>query len=219
MVASIHKISMSGAGTSAAGALATSTTLIAMTTTTKILLAVGTAAAIGIPFLVPKPPIAQQPPAVTTTSAQSQTPQSFTTFASASKPEPGVVQQPRQLTEEEKQWEEAMAIPDDRALILAYFKKLGGTIKEEYVDQDIANVVKNNFGGNQAALERSLQGEGQTLEQFKQKRREDMIISVMKARATQDINISDPKERAVAREEAFKEWIQELRTNGGKESR
>jgi RNA polymerase sigma factor (sigma-70 family) len=221
VVTSLNKISMSGAGIGTAGSIAASTTLITMTTTTKILLAVGAAAAAGIAFLLPKSdthPVSN-PPAVSAASSQPEAPRGFATFAPASKPEPVVVQQPRDLTEEEKQWEEIMSIPDDRALVLAHFKKLGGSITETYFEQDIANVVKRNYGGSQAALERDLEAKGQTLEQFKQKRREDMIISVMKARATRDINIADPKEQALAKEQAFKEWIQDLRASGGRESR
>ncbi|QIF04578.1 sigma-70 family RNA polymerase sigma factor [Roseimicrobium sp. ORNL1] len=221
LVTSLNKVSMAGAGMSATGALAASSVLITMTTTTKILLATGAVAAIGIPLILHHSGDgpASKLPVVSTASSQPQTQRGFATFTPASKPEPVVDQQSRQLTEEEKQWEEAMAIPDDRALILAYFKKLGGRVREEYVEQDIAKVVKDNFGGSQAALEQELLKDGLTLDQFRQKRQEDMIIAVMKARATQDINIADPKKRAIAKEEAFKEWIQELRENGGKGSR
>ena len=215
VVTSLHKVSMTGAGMGAAGAIATSTILITMTATTKILLAVGTAAAVGIPFLLLKSytPPTPKPPVASTSSSRPETPSGFATFSPPSKPESVVAQQPREITEQEKQWEEVMSIPDDRALVLAHFKKLGGSITEKYFEQDIANVVKQNFGGSQAALEQSLEEKGQTLEQFKQKRRDDMIIAVMKARATRDINIADPKEQAIAKEQAFKEWIQDLRAN------
>ena len=215
VVTSLNKVSMTGAGMGAAGAIATSTTLISMTATTKILLAVGAAAAVGIPLLLLKShiPPTPKPPVASTSSSRPEAPSGFATFSPPSKPESVVAQQPREITEQEKQWEEVMSIPDDRALVLAHFKKLGGSITEKYFEQDIANVVKQNFGGSQAALEQSLEEKGQTLEQFKQKRRDDMIIAVMKARATRDINIADPKEQAIAKEQAFKEWIQDLRAN------
>lgn len=224
LVTTLNKVSMTGASI-ATITIATSTALLTMTTTTKILLTVGAVAAISVPFLLPnkKTPASPKSPAASSSSPQPQPPSGFATFSPASEQSPAEPQQSAvpasALTEEEKQWEEIMAIPDDRALVLAHFKKLGGSITETYFEQDIANVVKKSYGGSQAALERALEEKGQTLEQFKQKRREDMIISVMKARATRDINIADPKEQALAKERAFKEWIQELRENGGKASR
>lgn len=216
LVTSLNKISMSGAGANTAVSLGTFSTLLTMTATTKILLVAGTAAAIGIPFLLrnsgtPPPP---KPQPGSAAASQPQAARGFTTFGPSSKPQPPVIApQQRELTEEERQWEEIMAIPDDRALVLAHFKKLGGSITEKHFEEDIEHVVEQHYGGSLAALERALEEKGQTLEQFKQKRREDMIISVMKAYATRGIKIADPKEQALAKERAFKEWIQNLRAN------
>jgi RNA polymerase sigma factor (sigma-70 family) len=221
VMTSLNKIGMSGAGVSSAGAIATTSTLLAMTASTKVLLAVGTAAAISIPFLLPpSAPLPESKPAASSVASSSPPgTRGFATFAPATEPQPAAVQQAKDPDEEKRKWEELTAGMDDREVVLAYFKKLGGEIKEEYVERDMANIVERNFGGSQAAFEQELLGQGQTLEGFRRKRREDMIVAVMKARATNDINMADPKEQAIARERAFKDWIQELRVNGGREKR
>jgi hypothetical protein len=104
---------------------------------------------------------------------------------------------------------EDQAAEGDRALILAEFAKLGGSIKEAYVDDDIDNVIRQNFGNDRAAFERDLAQKGQSLDQFRNLRREMMIISVLKARATKGITDPAAKKRAVDK------WLIDLRRKSG----
>ncbi|RBP45430.1 RNA polymerase sigma factor (sigma-70 family) [Roseimicrobium gellanilyticum] len=218
LVTSLNKIGMTGAGTSAVGSIATSSTLLTMTATTKILFAAGTAAVVSIPFLLSPSNTPSTANPATTSAASAPPPGSrgFATLTADSRPQSAAIQPPKDPEEEKRKWEELIVDMDDREVALAYFRKSGGTIKEDYVDQTLTDIVERNYGGSQAAFERALSEKGQTLDEFRRKQREDIIISVLKARATQGINIADPIERAVAREKGFKEWIQELRHNGGK---
>jgi RNA polymerase sigma factor (sigma-70 family) len=102
-------------------------------------------------------------------------------------------------------FEEAYALPDDRALMLAEFQRMGGTIKEDFVDADITQIIRQHFGGSRSAFEESLRSKGLTFDQFRVQRREDMIIEVLKGRATRGITSAQEKQDAV------ESWLEQLR--------
>jgi hypothetical protein len=104
---------------------------------------------------------------------------------------------------------EGQAAKDDRKLILAEFARLGGSIKEKYVDDDIDKIIRQNFGNDRAAFGRELAQKGQSLEQYRTHRREMMIISVMKARAAKGLT------DLAAKKQAIDEWLLELRGKSG----
>jgi peptidyl-prolyl cis-trans isomerase SurA len=101
--------------------------------------------------------------------------------------------------------EAEQAAVDDKKLILAEFARIGGSLRQEYVEKDIDNVIRENFKNDRAAFERELARKGQSLDQFRTLRSEMMIISVMKARVTN--GITDP----VAKKQAVDAWLHELR--------
>lgn len=102
-------------------------------------------------------------------------------------------------------WAEAESLPDDHALIVGAFKKLGGSLKEEFVDRDIEGMIQSGFKGDRDAFEAALRRKGTSLEQFREQRRETMIIAVMRSRITR--GITDPS----AKEKAIEEWLSTLR--------
>lgn len=223
LVRSLHKIGLSGAGTGAgiSGAALSSASLLTMTLTSKALLATGVAVAIAIPFEMTyrgsapsakASASAKPPPAQAATGFAPSNTKSKGSAPPAPSPPSERAEDPRHLA---RQWEQAMASVGDRELVLAHFQKLGGVIKQEYVDQDIANIVQRNHGGDQEALVQALRAKGQTFEQFRQERLEMMILAVMKSRATQHIKIADPKERAIAVQQAYEAWVAELRAKAG----
>ena len=68
----------------------------------------------------------------------------------------------------------------DRQLILQDFKKQKFNIPEHFVDDRIATIVREEFGGDRAAFVRTLAAQGFTLEKFKQAETEKMIVQAMR---------------------------------------
>ena len=68
----------------------------------------------------------------------------------------------------------------DRQLTLQEFKKQKYNIPEHFVDDRIATIVREEFGGDRAAFSRTLQAQGFTVEKFKQAETEKMIVSAMR---------------------------------------
>ena len=68
----------------------------------------------------------------------------------------------------------------DRQLALQEFKKQKFNIPEHFVDDRIATIIREEFGGDRAAFVRTLNAQGFTLEKFKQAETEKMIVSAMR---------------------------------------
>jgi parvulin-like peptidyl-prolyl isomerase len=70
----------------------------------------------------------------------------------------------------------------DRELILTEFKKIGGTIKAQYVEDDINSIVRENFKGDRGAFVMELAKTGMTLKKFRALREKMIIVQVMRGR-------------------------------------
>ena len=70
----------------------------------------------------------------------------------------------------------------DRELILAEFRKIGGTIKPQYVEDDISTIVRENFKGDRDAFVEELARTGMTLKKFRELREKMIIVQVMRGR-------------------------------------
>lgn len=70
----------------------------------------------------------------------------------------------------------------DRELILAEFRKIGGSIKAQYVEDDVNSIVRENFGGNRDAFVTELARTGMTLKKFRELREKMIIVQVMRGR-------------------------------------
>ena len=70
----------------------------------------------------------------------------------------------------------------ERELVLEEFKKMGGTIKAQYVDEDINAIINEQFKGDRDAFVSQLAKNGKTLEQFRELREKMMIVAVMRAK-------------------------------------
>jgi len=70
----------------------------------------------------------------------------------------------------------------DRELILAEFRKIGGSIKAQYVEDDVNSIVRENFGGNRDAFVTELARSGMTLKKFRELREKMIIVQVMRGR-------------------------------------
>ena len=69
----------------------------------------------------------------------------------------------------------------ERELILDDFKELGGTLPENVIDDDIKDRIRKQFT-DRATLTKTLQERGMTYEDYRERAREDIIISFMQKR-------------------------------------
>ncbi|MBL9152938.1 MAG: SurA N-terminal domain-containing protein [Verrucomicrobiales bacterium] len=69
----------------------------------------------------------------------------------------------------------------DRKLILAEFKKMGGSIKETYVDTAIDEFIQKRFDGNREKFNGELRKSGMTISQFREMQREQITIQALRS--------------------------------------
>lgn len=70
----------------------------------------------------------------------------------------------------------------DREILLAEFKKIGGVIKAQYVDDDINTIIRETFKGNRDAFVDELAKTGMSVKKFREQREKMIITNVMRAR-------------------------------------
>lgn len=81
----------------------------------------------------------------------------------------------------EEMKKEALRDLIDRKLILAEFKKMGGSIKETYVDTAIDEFINKRFGGSRDKFLSELQKSGMTIRQFREMQREQITIQALRS--------------------------------------
>jgi parvulin-like peptidyl-prolyl isomerase len=82
----------------------------------------------------------------------------------------------------------------DREILLAEFRKIGGVIKPQYVDDDINSIIRESFKGNRDAFVDELAKSGMTLKKFRELREKMVIVNVMRARHGGDNPPATPRE-------------------------
>lgn len=82
----------------------------------------------------------------------------------------------------------------ERELILSEFEKLGGSIRPEYVDDDVNGIVRDSFNGDREKFLQELGKSGMTLKKFREQREKMMIVSVLRSRQTRDLPPPTPVE-------------------------
>jgi peptidyl-prolyl cis-trans isomerase SurA len=97
------------------------------------------------------------------------------------------------LTRRAKILEDQLEQLIDRQLILDEFKEKGYSFPESYVDDQVRERIRRQFGGDRVALTKTLRAENRTFEQFKKEERDDMIVYQMSARYIRDELIISPK--------------------------
>ncbi|MFZ4766591.1 MAG: SurA N-terminal domain-containing protein, partial [Roseimicrobium sp.] len=58
----------------------------------------------------------------------------------------------------------------ERQLVLSEFEKLGGTIKAQYIDDDINNIIRESFEGNREKFLYELAKTDMTIKKFREQR-------------------------------------------------
>ena len=84
----------------------------------------------------------------------------------------------------------------DCQILVDEFYKIGGVIKPEYVDKDMAEFITTEFKGNRDAFMAELARNGMTLERFRGLRERITIMHVMRERFAGEIELTE----AMARE-------------------
>jgi len=82
----------------------------------------------------------------------------------------------------------------DREILLAEFRKIGGVIKAQYVDDDINGIIRESFKGNRDAFVDELTKGGMTVKKFRELREKMVIMNVMRARNAGDHPPATPRE-------------------------
>lgn len=82
----------------------------------------------------------------------------------------------------------------ERQLILSEFEKLGGSIRPEYIDDDVNGLVRDSFNGDREKFLQELGKSGMTLKKFREQREKMMIVSVLRSRQTKDLPPPTPIE-------------------------
>ena len=82
----------------------------------------------------------------------------------------------------------------DRELILSEFAKMGGTIKPQYVDDDINSIIRESFKGDRDAFVTELAKTGMTMKKFRELREKMIVVNVMRGRHGGDQPPATPRE-------------------------
>jgi len=69
----------------------------------------------------------------------------------------------------------------DRNLILSEFEKLGGTIKDQYIDESVNTFIKDRFKGDRDQFMAELKKTGMTIAQFREIQRDQIAIQALRA--------------------------------------
>lgn len=69
----------------------------------------------------------------------------------------------------------------DRTLILSEFKKLGGAIKDQYVDESVNRFITERFKGDKDKFMAELKKTGMTIAQFREVQRDQIAIQALRS--------------------------------------
>ena len=88
----------------------------------------------------------------------------------------------------------------DRQLIIDSFKEQGFTIPEYVIEDQMQNIIREEFGGDRTAFVRTLRAQGFSLSRFREVERDKIIVQAMRQRAVRsDFVISPDKVEAFYR--------------------
>ena len=80
----------------------------------------------------------------------------------------------------------------ERALIIQEFNEKGYKIPETVVDQQINDIIADDYGGNRAVFVKTIEAENLTLSQYRDQVRERVIIQAMRGHKTQQAIVVSP---------------------------
>lgn len=98
----------------------------------------------------------------------------------------------------------------DRNLILSEFKKLGGAIKDQYVDESINRFITERFKGDRDKFIEELKKSGMTIAQFREIQRDQIAIQALRQKhGGEDVIPNTPWEKRAMYNEIKDEFASE----------
>ncbi|MCB1205800.1 MAG: SurA N-terminal domain-containing protein [Verrucomicrobiae bacterium] len=107
---------------------------------------------------------------------------------------------------------EGSALDDliDRNLILSEFKKLGGAIKDQYVDETVNRFITERFKGDKDKFMEELKKSGMTIAQFREIQRDQIAIQALRQKhGGEDVIPNTPWEKRAKYNEIKDEFASE----------
>lgn len=98
----------------------------------------------------------------------------------------GMVSKSEAEREIRKMEERALDDLIDRTLILSEFKKLGGAIKDQFVDESINRFITDRFKGDKDKFMEELKKTGMTIAQFREIQRDQIAIQALRSQNSGD---------------------------------
>ena len=86
----------------------------------------------------------------------------------------------------------------NRQLILQEFKKKEFNLPDYVVEEQVQEIIKDEFGGDRQAFVRTLQAQGFTLNKFRDKEKEKITVQVMRQNQLKDNNFTPSPEAVTA---------------------
>ena len=82
----------------------------------------------------------------------------------------------------------------DRQLIIQAFKKENYQIPDHYVEEQLHEIIRENFGGDRNTFIKTLEAQNYTLGEFKQMEAERMIVQAMRSRNVKKQVVASPRD-------------------------
>ncbi|WP_395749707.1 peptidylprolyl isomerase [Prosthecobacter sp.] len=82
----------------------------------------------------------------------------------------------------------------DREILLAEFRKMGGVIKPQYIDEQINTIIRDVFKGNRDALVDELAKVGTSMKKYREEQEKMFIMTVMRQRHSGEHPPATPRE-------------------------
>src|SRR6516164_5958583 len=82
----------------------------------------------------------------------------------------------------------------DRQLILQEFKKKQFTIPEYVIEDQVQNIIREEFAGDRQAFLRTLNAQGYTINKFREIQRDKVIVGAMRQNTIKDTFSSTPQQ-------------------------
>jgi parvulin-like peptidyl-prolyl isomerase len=85
----------------------------------------------------------------------------------------------------------------DRELMLAEYQKLSGgqPVKQQYVQEDIKDFVKQTYGGDNDKFLKELKQAGLSLKKFSERREKMLIVQMIRSHVTKEVGIPTPDKK------------------------
>jgi len=99
----------------------------------------------------------------------------------------------------------------DREIILSEFNSRGGTIKDQYINQEINRIIREDFDNDRDKWVNSLAESGITIRKFRELTYKRVVVQAMRGQVTRNIAPPTPEEI----KEAYKEYANTMRNQQG----